>query len=188
MNDLELTWGLPVICYLFFAGVGAGALTTSASMFLRGGQSERFFHIARYGSFLAAPLVILGVGLLVFELGSFQTGNWFKFLNLFKVINLSPMSIGTWLLVLFILISIPYTYTFFAKNARPGDSLNGMRRLLAWIAVPLGICVALYTGVLLGAMPGRPFWNSPILAVLFLLSALSTGTAVLILTDVVCGR
>ena len=184
MNDIELTWGIPVIFYLFMAGVGAGALTTSASMLLRGGRSGRYFHIARYGSFLAAPLVVIGTGLLIFELGSFQTGEWFKFLNLFKVINLSPMSVGTWLLTLFILISLPYAYTFLPKDAGPGDTQDGMRRALAWIAIPFGICVAVYTGVLLGAMPGRPFWNSPILAMLFLLSSLSTGMAVLILVDV----
>ena len=33
----ELLWGLPVIGYLFLAGVGAGALTVSASVLLRGG-------------------------------------------------------------------------------------------------------------------------------------------------------
>ncbi len=180
----ELTWGLPVIGYLFLAGVGAGALTASASMLLRGGMNERFFNIARYGAFLAAPLAILGTGLLVFELGSFQTGHWFKFLNLFKVINLSPMSIGSWLLVFFILTSILYGYTFLSKDAGAGDGFDRMRRLLAWLCIPLGISVAVYTGILLGAMPARPFWNSPILAMLFLLSALSTGMAALILVDV----
>ncbi len=185
MNGHELTWSFPVIGYLFLAGVGAGALTTSASMLLRGGRNERYFHIARFGAFLAAPLVVGGTSLLVFELGSFQTGHWFKFLNLFKVINLSPMSVGTWLLTFFILISIPYAYTFLSRKAGPGDSYDGMRRSLAWICVPLGICVAVYTGVLLGAMPSRPFWNSPILALLFLLSSLSTGMALLILVDAV---
>jgi len=184
MHEIELTWGFPVIWYLYLAGVGAGALTTSAALLLRGGREERYFHIARYGAFLAAPLVIIGTGLLVFEMGSFQTGQWFKFLNLFKVINNSPMSIGSWLLVLFVLGSIPYSYTFLGKDAGPGDNLHRVRRLLAWIGIPIGIAVAVYTGVLLGAMPARPFWNSPILALIFLLSALSTGMAALIMVDI----
>lgn len=188
MNDYELTWGVPVILYLYLAGVGAGALTASASMLLRGGSTGRYFNIARYGAFLAAPLVIIGTTLLVLELGSFQTGHWFRFLNLFKIITLSPMSIGTWLLVLFILISIPYGYTFLSKDAALGDSFDRMRRLLAWISVPLGIAVAVYTGVLLGAMSSRPFWNSPILAMLFLISALSTGIAILVLLNTLLNR
>jgi formate-dependent nitrite reductase membrane component NrfD len=32
----ELTWGMPVILYLFLAGVGAGAVTVSGSVLLRG--------------------------------------------------------------------------------------------------------------------------------------------------------
>lgn len=55
------------------------------------------------------------------------------------------------------------------------------RRGLAWARIPLGIGVGIYTGVMLGAMPSRPFWNSPFPAFLFLISALSTSTALIIL-------
>ena len=67
----ELHWGLPVIGYLFLAGVGAGALTASASIYLRGGGETRGPHVetARYGAFLAPLPVIIGCGLLIFELG-----------------------------------------------------------------------------------------------------------------------
>ena len=41
----ELNWGMPVIGYLFLAGVGAGALTVSAYIFLRGGDSARGTHV-----------------------------------------------------------------------------------------------------------------------------------------------
>ncbi len=180
----ELHWGLPVIGYLFLAGVGAGALTASASIYLRGGGETRGLHVetARYGAFLAPLPVIIGCGLLIFELGSFHAGNPFRFLNLYKVINLSPMSIGTWLLTAFIGLSIVYAYMF-VRNA-PGltnDQRHAYRTLLSWVAVPMGISVAVYTGVLLGAMPARPFWNSPVLALLFLVSSVSTGVAVILL-------
>jgi formate-dependent nitrite reductase membrane component NrfD len=181
---VELAWGLPVILYLFLAGVGAGALTVSAAIFLRGGDVSRGIHVdtARYGAFLAPLPIMVGCGLLVFELGSFETGHWFKWLNLYKMINLSPMSIGTWLLTVTILVSLGYAYTFVrAAPGLPEEKRFPLRRNLAWIAVPLGIATAVYTGVLLGAMPSRPFWNSPILALLFLVSALSTGIAAILL-------
>jgi formate-dependent nitrite reductase membrane component NrfD len=54
--------------------------------------------------------------------------------------------------------------------------------------VPLGVATAFYTGVLLGAMPSRPFWNSPILALLFLVSALSTGIAAILLLRMLVGK
>ena len=186
-----LHWGLPVILYLFLAGVGAGAMTVSASVFLRGGGGARGVHveIARYGAFLAPLPVMVGCGLLILELGSWQTGHWFKWINLYKTINLSPMSIGTWLLTLFIGLSIVYAYTFI-RNA-PGltnEQRYALRRMLAWIAVPSGIATAVYTGILLGAMPARPFWNSPIVALLFLVSALSTGIAVILLARAIMHR
>ena len=187
----ELYWGLPVILYLFLAGVGAGALTVSASVLLRGGGGGfggAHFSLARYGAYLAPLPVMIGCGLLIFELGSFDAGHWFKWLNLYKVINLSPMSIGTWLLTVFIGVSVVYAYTFWPRDAAPGDRLDVLRKAMAWIGVPLGIAVAVYTGILLGAMPARPFWNSPILALLFLVSSISTGVAVILLAHALLHR
>jgi len=177
----DLSWGYMVIIYLFLAGLGAGALTTSASLVLRGGPAGVHFTFARWGAFIAPPAVALGTLFLLFELGSFEAGNWFRWLNLFKIVNLSPMSIGSWLLLVFIIFSLFYAFTFLSPLSGPGDKQDKMRRQLAWVGVPLGVAVAIYTGVLLGAMPSRPFWNSPILALLFLVSALSTGIAAVLL-------
>ncbi len=188
---LELHWGLPVILYLFLGGLGAGAGTVSASIFLRSGGGDLAgsnFRFARWGALVAPIAVIVGTGMIVLELGSFQTGHWFKWINLFKTINLSPMSIGSWMLALFILVSLVYAYTFLPDDAHPGDHRHRLRKVLAWVMVPLGVGVALYTGILLGAMPSRPFWNSPILALLFLVSALSTGVAAIILLRALFGH
>jgi len=179
----ELTWGLPVILYLFLAGVGAGAVTVSGSVLLRGGDYKggTFFRLARYGALVGPIPVIIGTCLIIFELG-----RWDRALNLFKVINLSPMSIGSWFLGVFICTSLIYAIAFlpsFISNWRQlSYRLAPVLHLLAWINVPLGIGVAVYTGILLGAMPSRPLWNSPILALLFVVSALSTGVAAIILT------
>ena len=179
----EMHWGLPIIFYFFLAGLGAGAATVSGSVFLRGGGGTRGVHIdmARYGAFIAPLPVIFGTALLVFELGSFEAGHWFKWLNLYRVMNLSPMSVGTWLLTFFIMLSVVYAYTLWRGDPLLGDFRYTLRKALAWIMVPMGIAVAVYTGVLLGAMPSRPFWNSPILALLFFVSALSTGVAAILL-------
>ena len=178
----ELTWGLPVILYLFLAGVGAGAVTVSGSVLLRGGDYSggTFFRLARYGALIGPLPVIIGTCLIIFELG-----RWDRAFNLFKVINLSPMSIGSWFLGLFIITSLIYAFAFLPSFISQWKQLSKIMapvlHVLAWVNVPLGIGVAVYTGVLLGAMPSRPLWNSPILALLFVVSALSTGVAVIIL-------
>ena len=63
-----------------------------------------------------------------------------------------------------------------------------VRRAVAAIGVPLGLGVGIYTGVLLGAIPARPFWNTPMVAQLFLFSALSTASALLLLALPVLSR
>jgi len=186
----ELNWGIPVILYLFLGGLGAGAGAVSASVLLRAGGGDRpgpGFDIARWGALIAPIPVIVGTASIIFELGTFQAGNWFRWINLFRTINLSPMSIGSWVLALFILVSLGYAFTFLKRDPQPGDERHNLRKTLAWAMVPLGVGVALYTGILLGAMPARPFWNSPILALLFLVSSLSTGVAAILLLRALLG-
>ena len=193
----EIHWGLPVIGYLFLAGLGAGAYTVSSSVLLRGGGGGfggDHFSIARYGALLAPLPLMIGTGMIIFELGTFQAavaqgdfGLLFRWIHLFLTINLSPMSIGSWVLSLCIIASVIYAYTFLAKDSADNDDMKRLRRGLAWVGVPLGIAVAVYTGVMLGAMPSRPFWNSPVLAMLFLISSLSTGVAGILLLRVLFG-
>jgi len=186
----ELTWGMPVILYLFLAGLGAGMVTVSSSVLLRGGGGGfggDHFTLARYGALMGPIPVMLGTALIVLELG-----RPFRAFNLFKLINLSPMNLGSWLLFLFIWTSIFYALaflpSFLPQLRRLSDRLAPVRAALAWINVPLGIAVAVYTGVMLGAMPARPLWNSPILALLFLISAISTGVAAIILMRAIFHR
>ena len=182
--ELYLTWHFPVIWYLYLAGLGSGAVAISGYSFLANTNYEaghyHYFRMARLGAFIGPFPVILGVSLLIFELG-----RPFRPLNLYKVINLSPMSIGSWFLLVFIVTSAIYGLTFLTSTRPQWEQLKQrvvpLQRTLALLNIPLGIGVAVYTGILLGAMPSRPLWNSPILALLFLISALSTGIASIML-------
>jgi formate-dependent nitrite reductase membrane component NrfD len=58
-----------------------------------------------------------------------------------------------------------------------GDNLTKIRGLVAGFGIPISIGVGIYTGVLLGALTARPFWNNPMLPMLFLISAMMTGSA-----------
>jgi len=176
-------WAWPVIVYLFLVGLGSGAATVSASIFLRGGGGNfpgPNFAIARYGALIAPLPVIVGTALLVLVLGG-EGHNPFKDVNLFRGLQVSPVDLGLWLLGLFMIVSLAYAYTFRRADARPGDDDDGLRKLMAWIAVPSGMLVAIYTAVMLAAIPAQPLWNSPILAMLFLLSSLSMGLCAIIL-------
>lgn len=180
----EVAWHLPVIWYLYLAGLGAGAIVISGYSFISSTKFDpihyHYFKMARYGAIIGPIPLLIGVSLLILELGRLD-----RPLNLYKVINLSPMSIGSWFLLVFIITSILYALTYLPSFKQEHERLYEWmfpgRRLLALINIPLGVGVAVYTGILLGAMPSRPLWNSPILAMLFLVSALSTGIALIIL-------
>jgi formate-dependent nitrite reductase membrane component NrfD len=83
-----------------------------------------------------------------------------------------------------VIYALAFLPSFLPQLKRLSDRLSPVRATLAWINVPMGIGVAVYTGIMLGAMPARPLWNSPILALLFLISAISTGVAAIILARV----
>ncbi len=186
-------WSWPIYSYLFMAGVGAGAIGVSAFVCLRGAGGnfgERYLVIAKFGAFIGPLPVIFGTGLLIFELGRpFRAFNIMTSNFWYQLINPSPMNFGGWLLLIFGVIAVLYACCFvdwkrFISGAL-ADRLNGLadrwRMPLASVCAPLAIATAIYTAILLGAMPSRPLWNSPVLWALFTVSALSTGIAAIML-------
>ncbi len=202
-------WGWMIVVYLFVGGLGGGALVLGALAHLS--RRTHLLGIARAGAILPPLLVAGGTGLLVFDLGrplsawrlfvAFEpvspmwVGSWLLTLFLlvggaFAALLLPPNlaerlarpfrplrgfvqgRLATWNLV-----------SITDQVAYPGSPgpIRLLRDGLALLAIPLGIGVGIYTGVLLGAIPARPFWNTPMVAQLFLFSALSTATAMLLL-------
>ncbi len=198
----QIEWGLLIVNYLFVAGVSAGAFAISSFATYLGGP--HFRRVARIGALVAPWPVMLGVGLLVLDLG-----RPFAFYNLFLTVQFtSPMSIGSWLLTLFIFVSLIYAVLwlpapldnlvrvptskralFHFKQWTPLSAtlIRKLRALLAAIGFPLSLGVGIYTGILLGAIPARPFWNTPMVAQLFLFSAMSSGCAIVLLITALIG-
>ncbi|MCL2471972.1 MAG: polysulfide reductase NrfD, partial [Propionibacteriaceae bacterium] len=179
---LQLTWSWLVVIYLFIAGVGAGAYLTSFWAGLRG-WSERVVSVGRY---LAAPLVIVGTGMLVFDLGAGKTDP-LRIFGLFTHPS-SMMSLGTWLLSIFIILAVIDGYSpLLGKIPRWRGKVPRFKWLSVVTAV-FALCVAIYTSLLIGVVGAIPFWNSPILPVLFVVSALSTGLVATLAGAVIVSR
>lgn len=170
-------WGLLIVLYLFLGGLSAGLLALSALATLFGG--ERFRRTACVGAWTAPWPVLAGTALLVFDLG--QPFYFWKLLVALE--PQSPMWLGTWLLTIFSMVSVPYANLFLPVSIRvwAPDDVPRWRRRLAIAGLPLGLGVGIYTGVLLGVLVARPLWNTPLLAQLFLISALSSAAALLLL-------
>jgi formate-dependent nitrite reductase membrane component NrfD len=107
----------------------------------------------------------------------------------------SPMSWGSWVLVLVYPLSILQIasvlrrgYPSFATGLEriPGitwllNQSERWQRGIAFACVPVGVALGIYTGILLSGFAARPFWNSSILGPLFLVSGLSAAAAMVIL-------
>lgn len=176
MKTIE--WGFLIVNYLFLGGLSAGLFVISAlALFV---DDLRFRRIARWAALLAPWPVALGSALLIFDLG-----NWHRFYLLFLRFKWhSPMSIGSWLLLLFTGVAFAYLWSWLTPDERARFRLPSWipvsPRTLAAVGLPLGLAVAIYTGVLLGAVQARPFWNTNLVAQMFLFSAISTACALLI--------
>jgi formate-dependent nitrite reductase membrane component NrfD len=194
-------WNWTVAVYLFVAGVSAGAFAISAlAYFIGRGKSQ---DITRIGAYVAPFPLIFGIQFLIYDL---ERPHLFWKLMV-SIQPHSVMSLGAWLLVIFSILSFVYFYLWLPdrfdlvellrKTLPTSDksaivrilkanplldklhrkNLNGIRGWIAMIGIPVSLSVGIYTGVLLGALAARPFWNNPMLPMLFLISALKTGTA-----------
>ncbi len=175
-------WGLPVALDLFFAGLGAGLFLVAVMADLFAG--ERASGIRRVGGVLAPWPVLLGVLLLVVDLGSplrfweFVLRHDFS-LPILNYLPSSVMSTGTWLLVIFSILSLCYFVLSLVRWPFKGDDV--IRRAIGLIGLPFGLLVTIYTGVLI-AGTSIPLWNTAMLPVLFVCSAILAGAALIALT------
>ena len=175
----EITWGLPVVLDLFFAGLGAGSFCLAAIATRKQGQGWNA--CSRMASFLAPVAVLAGLSMLVIDLG-YKSRFW-RSLTGFNM-N-SPMSVGAYLLTLFLVVSV--LFAFYELPASVRQSIPWIGNLPMWerrewkhrlggMGIVLALGVSVYTGVLLSASV-IPLWRNVSLPFLFFLSALTSGFA-----------
>lgn len=64
---------------------------------------------------------------------------------------------------------------------RGGGRAEGWLRLLAYISLPAGLALIIVSGSIFGVIAARPLWNTASLPLMFLISALATGSSLLLL-------
>lgn len=205
-------WNWTVAVYLFVAGISAGAFAISALAFFIG--EEKYRNITRIGAYIAPFPLIFGLLCLIYDLE--RPHLFWKLLVTLQVHSI--MSLGAWLLLLFSALSFVHFYLWLpdrfdivellgripegwdkwaiVRRLKTNPLLEKLHRknlgaFRGWIAItgiPVSLLVGIYTGVLLGALAARPFWNNPMLPMLFLVSALKAGTASICLVGCVSTR
>lgn len=179
-------WGLPLAIDLFAAGMGAAALMVAVMADLAG-KGKKYDDIRLAGALVAPWPAILGVLLLVVDLGRpwlfwemilrrSHTGSGLEF----PYLMLNPdaaMSWGTWIVTLFVIFSLVYLVANIIAIPFPWGPV--LTKAVGIVCLPFAILTATYPGVLIAAT-SEPLWHTVFLPMLFVASALVTGVAVVI--------
>ncbi|MFR4998874.1 MAG: NrfD/PsrC family molybdoenzyme membrane anchor subunit [Slackia sp.] len=169
--SFEPIWGAPIAWYLFLAGLGGGAYITSAFLRWRHPEAQG---MRRAGHFIAPVAVAIGLVLLMVDAEA-GLHNPLRFALLLANFG-SVMTWGVVFLSVFMVIALATAVLDIMKKKTPG-----------WIELAgavMALCVAVYTGALLGVCKTFPLWNNALLPVLFMVSALSAGAASVLLVAV----
>jgi formate-dependent nitrite reductase membrane component NrfD len=181
-------WGWLVIFYFFFGGIAGGSYAIAALIYLFGAPEDR--PLGRIGYYVSFPAVLLCAPLLIVDLTRPERF-WHMmiqsetFLPMFKW--WSPMSVGSWALMVFGAFSFFSFLAALAEDDRlPIRALRALHqgafgKAFVAIGAAFAFFLASYTGVLL-SVTNRPIWaDTNLLGLLFLLSGASTAAALMIL-------
>ncbi len=185
-------WKGIIAIYLYLAGMGAGSFIIGTLIHWSGvalnplpNSTIRLFNdslnLSELPLFWGPILVAMGAPFLILDLG-------IKWRFMYACLNpkTSWVSRGFIILSTFILLGL----AFLAKSILPFNWLHAESffwSIVEAIAFVFAIGTALYTGILLKATKSVPLWNTKLLPILFLMSALSTGSMAILLSTLGTG-
>jgi formate-dependent nitrite reductase membrane component NrfD len=170
---MQREWGWWIAIYLFLGGIGGGAYTIGAINWFLGESAGASTTV---GLWIGFPALAIGSICLLADLGSPTRA---------VLAGMKPgtswMARGFWIISIFMVLAFVHFVLHLFTGV--GETAGG-RSLLGLIAVA-GIVFAVgtmaYTGILLSASKGIPFWRSGAVPVVFVVSALVTGHFTLML-------
>jgi protein NrfD len=194
-------WGWLIVVYFFLGGIAGGAAFLSGLLDLLGDRIDR--RMTRIGYLIALVAIIIGGPLLIVDLTrperfwhmiwkSDTGGPMFKYY--------SPISLGVWLILAFVIFVGLAVITSLAETRREGEaarsreeaissstsrpldsSTSVLGKIIALGCILTGSALAGYTGLVLTGT-NRPLWgDTALITLLFLLSGISAGGAAMIL-------
>ena len=170
-------WSGIIACYLFLGGLGGGAFATSAFLAWRHPEAV---NMRKIGHIIAPIVVIIGLVLLMFD----AKAGLYNPLR-FALLLTNFGSVMTWGVVFLAVFLVASFVAFLLDILKHYDKFHGeVPMWIELIGAVAGICVAIYTGCLLGVCKTFPLWNNALLPILFLVSAMSTGMASVLLAGV----
>ncbi|WP_425804373.1 NrfD/PsrC family molybdoenzyme membrane anchor subunit [Desulfitobacterium sp. Sab5] len=177
MNNY-VSWGLYIITFAFLVGLSAGGLIVSSTAYIF--KLKRLEQMAPVG-IIAAVACVIGAGGMVFV----DVGHPERVLNiLFGSGRItSPLKWDFFILSAYLLLGVSELYVLFGKkwNNKPEAQRERMLRWAAYIGLPVAILVHSITAWIFGLQIGRPYWNTALMAPIFISSAVVSGVGLLLI-------
>jgi len=168
-------FGIFIAVYFYLTGLSAGSFILSTLAYAFG--MEQYKSLGRVGVILATVLLIIAPLFLLLHIDvPHRAWHLFVYLN-FE----SPITWGAFLLILYPINCIIYGYFMFKEKKK-------QTRLFGLIGIPLAVSVHGYTGFILAFGKARALWNTALMPILFLVSAIVSGIALMILVCIVKDR
>jgi protein NrfD len=194
-------WGLWVAAYIYFIGLSAGSFLISSLVYVF--NFKQFEKIGRLALFTAVVTLLLALLSIWADLG-----HMWRFWHVYRYPNFrSPMAWMIWLYSTYFLLLAVELWFLLRRDLAAGAKGTGWKarvyriltlgatdvsaaaaardrrvvRVLATIGVPLAVMFHGGVGALFGVVAARPAWHSGLFPILFLLSALASGGALLTL-------
>lgn len=175
----QMPWGAWVAFYIFFVGLSAGAFLLSSLVYVFG--MHQFERIGRAA--LLSAIISMGVALafIGFDLGRFERGpNALLFFHW-----TSPLSWEVRFYTLYIALLVAelvIAVRLHKRLVRSPERAHRWLRILGTIGVPLAIFgVHGGTGTIFAVIKARGMWFGGLFPVIFVVSAMVSGTALLLL-------
>lgn len=172
----QTTLAFLISYYFYCTGLSAGSFMISTLSY--GFGMEKFKPASKMGVVAAVLLLLLAPQFLLMQVGWPIKSVW----NHFVYFNpLSSMSYGAFLLMLYPMNSVVYGIFMFQGNMK-------MTKIFGLIGIPLALAVHGYTGWILALGVARDYWNTGLMPIVFLFSAMVSGISMMILLIMIRDR
>ncbi len=177
----DVVWGLYIAQFVFFIGLGASAVVVVLPYYLH--DWKVFGKTTMMGEILGMCSVIVAMLFILASMGQPQ-----------RVLNVlfypHPNSLIFWDITVlngYVLLNAIITITLLSAKHEGVPPPKWIKPVIL-LSIPWAISIHTVTAFLFAGLPGRSFWMSPILAPRFLVSAFSSGPALLIILILVLRR
>lgn len=163
-----VSWGLWVAFYIFFIGLSAGSFLLSTLIYVFGmARLERVGRLA-----LLSALCSLGAGMTFIMI---DLGHPARFWHTLVYRNFR--SVLEWEIFLYVIYAGIILMELWLLSFSRSPKAKAWVRLLGIVGLPVAIGVHGGTGSIFALAVGRPYWNSGLLPIIFIVSALASGAA-----------